>query len=53
MHCVLVASIIKKALKLKKVLLGQFSTKLNKHFIKILEYLDTKSKIIYTNIFFS
>ena len=32
----------------KKLLLAQFSTKMNQSFIKFREYLDTKSTIIYT-----
>ena len=49
MHYVIVAAIIVKALK---SLLAQFSTKLNKLFIKIWEYLDTKFAIIYAKFCF-
>ena len=45
--CVLVAAIIEKARKFLKKLLAQFSTKLNKFFIKFWEYLETKSTIIH------
>ena len=51
LHYVLVAAIIENALKWKKLLIAQFSTKLNKFFIKCLEYVDTKSTIIYTHCF--
>ena len=50
LHCVLVAAIIVEALKWKKLLLAQLSTKLNKFCIKFWEYLDTKSIVIHMNI---
>ena len=50
-HCVLVAAIIVKALKWKKIV-TEFSTKVNKIFIKFWEYLDTKRAIIHMNIFY-